>query len=123
MRTSDEHFTLLRGPHIVLLLWKGEHDYARVLVVSLVFGFCQVGLSAVVIVAIQIAFTAGTEPRWLDAVILCSLQLFVGTNVAYFLRHLGQKLMRQTACPDTSYSQRLSPGDMGSQWQYRLDYT
>jgi hypothetical protein len=82
MRTSDEHFTLLRGPHIVLLLWKGEHDYARVLVVSLVFGFCQVGLSAVVIVAIQIAFTAGTEPRWLDAVILCSLQLFVGTNVS-----------------------------------------
>lgn len=33
-------------------------------------------------IALYTAFTENTKPAWLDLVILCTLQLLVGTNVS-----------------------------------------
>jgi hypothetical protein len=63
-------------------LRKNRHASFWQTTVSLFFSICQAGLLLAGIVAIAIAFTTDTEPCWLDLVILCTLQLFVGTNVS-----------------------------------------
>jgi hypothetical protein len=63
-------------------LRKNRHVSFWETIVSLCFSICQAGLLLAGIVAIAIAFTTDTEPYWLDLVIPCTLQLFVGTNVS-----------------------------------------
>ncbi|KAF2681100.1 hypothetical protein K458DRAFT_310444 [Lentithecium fluviatile CBS 122367] len=65
-------------------LRKNRHTRFWERTVALLFSICQAGLSIAGIVAITIAFTTGTEPHWLDPVMLCTLQLFTGTNVSVF---------------------------------------
>jgi hypothetical protein len=59
----------------VTLLRKNAHKYPWETTVSLLFSNCQASLSIAGIVAIWIAFTADTEPYWLDALILCTREI------------------------------------------------
>ncbi|CAG5189925.1 uncharacterized protein ALTATR162_LOCUS12113 [Alternaria atra] len=68
------------------LFSKSKHACFWETMVSVLFSICQAGLSTTGIIAIRIAFTADTEPSWLNAVILCTLQLFIGTNLAWTVR-------------------------------------
>jgi hypothetical protein len=65
-------------------LRKNEDTWFWERTVALLFSISQAGLSIAGIVAITIAITTGTEPHWFDLVILCTLQLFAGTNVSVF---------------------------------------
>jgi type II secretory pathway component PulF len=67
------------------LLRKKRHDYFWETVVTLVFGICLAGVSIAGIIAIAIALNKDIEPKWLDAVILCTLPLSVGANVRFLL--------------------------------------
>jgi hypothetical protein len=62
-----------------------RHDYFWGKVVTSLSDICQVGLSIAGMVAIVIAHITKAEPYWLDAVILCTLQLSAGTTVRYSL--------------------------------------
>ncbi|KAF1970581.1 hypothetical protein BU23DRAFT_210898 [Bimuria novae-zelandiae CBS 107.79] len=74
-------------------LRKNKHTRIWERTVALLFSICQAGLSIAGIVAIAIAFTTGTEPYWLDPVILWILQLFAGANLTWMIR--GIKGSRQ----------------------------
>ncbi|KAF1366148.1 hypothetical protein EJ07DRAFT_150601 [Lizonia empirigonia] len=66
------------------LFRKNKHFWETI--ISLLFSIGQAGLLIAGIVAIWIAFITDTEPYWLDAVILCTLQLILGTNLAWTVR-------------------------------------
>ncbi|KAF2650665.1 hypothetical protein K491DRAFT_682785 [Lophiostoma macrostomum CBS 122681] len=66
-----------------------RHDYFWGRAITALSDICQVGLSVAGIVAIVIARITKTEPYWLDAVILCTLQLFAGTTLARTLIHMS----------------------------------
>lgn len=68
-----------------------EHDYFRERILAALFGIGQTGLSIAGMTAIVIALTANTETAntalyWLDAVILCTLQLLAGPNVRILIQ-------------------------------------
>jgi hypothetical protein len=83
-------------------LRKNRHAYFWERTVALLFSICQVGLSIAGIVAIAIAFTADTEPYWLDAVILCTLQLFIGANVSIIPNRIGLRTHTAGSLPGHS---------------------
>jgi ABC-type methionine transport system permease subunit len=62
------------------LFRKNKHFWETI--ISFLFSIGQAGLLIAGIVAIWIAFITDTEPYWFDAVILCTLQLILGTNVS-----------------------------------------
>jgi uncharacterized membrane protein HdeD (DUF308 family) len=61
----------------------GDGADFKEIVASLLFSTFQAGLSIAGIIAVRFALTTDNEPYWLKAVILCTLQLFVGTNVSF----------------------------------------
>jgi hypothetical protein len=99
-------------------LWKNRNEYFWGTTVALLFSISQVGLPIAGTVAIVIAFTVDTEPHWLDAVILCTLQLCVGANVRIMLlaEMDCQELMICVACPDALRPQQSPLVHMDNIW-------
>jgi hypothetical protein len=77
------------------LIWK--------ITVALFLRFCQAGLS---VAGIAFVFMEKLDRKWLDIVMLCTLQLFVGASVS--LPHKKVPLLSLTihlACPESLCNQ------------------
>jgi hypothetical protein len=61
-----------------------DEDKFLIIVVSLLFSTFQASLSIAGIIGIWFAMTTDNEPYWLNAVVLCTIQLFIGANVSIF---------------------------------------
>ena len=98
------------------LLWRDRYKYFWETVVNVFFSICQSGSSIAGIVAISITLSGETEPYWLDAVILCNLQLSAATNVSILVHSKLKKLIKCLVCTQSLCDRSSSPVYMDFVW-------